>query len=78
MYGMLGKMMSQPSKTYTNLAGAKENKALFKDAITNVRTFTMRNHILGGQSWRYPSSFRTNSQRGGVSTPFPTPSGWGV
>lgn len=77
-YGMLGRMMAQPAKTYTNLAGAKLNMAQFRDAITMVRTFTARNSIFGGQSWRFPSNFRTNSQRGGVSTPFPTPSGWGV
>lgn len=77
-YGLLGKMAAQPGKTYTNLNLARDMMARFKDSITIVRTFTARNSIYGGQSWRYPSAFRTNSQRGGVSTPFPTPSGWGV
>lgn len=77
-YGMLGRMMAQPNKTYTNLAGAKLNMIQFRDAITIVRTEVARSQLYGGQSWRYPGNFRVNSQRGGVSTPFPTPSGQGI
>jgi hypothetical protein len=76
--GLLGKLMAHPGKSYTNGMQSKYHLARFRDAITIVRTAVARSNILGGQSWRYPSQFRVNSQRGGVSTPFPSPSGWGV
>lgn len=76
--GLLARMYAQPKRPYTNVIAARDRRAAFRDAITIVRTAVARSNLYGGQSWRYPSNFRTNSQRGGVSTPFPVPSSFGV
>ena len=76
--GLLAKMMLQPGKQYTNKEDAPTHYRRFRDGMAMVKTAVMRSNLYGGQSWRFPSTFRTQSQRGGVSTPFPSPSGWGV
>ena len=76
--GLIGSMMTQPGKSYTSPTGAQFHLRKFRDGMAMAKTETMRANIFGAQSWSYPRQFRTNSQRGGVSTPFPTPSGQGV
>jgi hypothetical protein len=76
--GLLGAMMAQPTKGYTNMAQSQYHLKRFRDGMAMVKTAVARSNLVGGQSWRFPSQFRSNSQRGGVSTPFPTPTSWGV
>jgi hypothetical protein len=76
--GLLGNMMAQPSKGYTNPMQSQYHLKRFRDGMAMVKTAVARSNLVGGQSWRFPSQFRSNSQRGGVSTPFPSSSGWGV
>ena len=76
--GLLGTMMAHPSKGYSNPQGSVMHLKKFRDGMAMVKTAVARSNLVGGQSWRFPSQFRSNSQRGGVSTPFPTPTSWGV
>lgn len=74
--GLLGRMMNQPSKSYSNDAKAVYHLKRFRDHIQVARVAAERGNLLGGQSWRFPQNFRSQSQRGGVSTPFPQPTSW--
>jgi hypothetical protein len=76
--GVVGTMMMQKGKTYTDFTNAPFHMKKFRDGMAMAKTATIRSGIFGGQSWGFPRTFRTNSQRGGVSTPFPTPSGQGI
>ena len=76
--GLLGTMMAHPSKGYSNPQGSVMHLKKFRDGMAMVKTAVARSNLVGGQSWRYPGNWRSNSQRGGVSTPFPTPTSWGV
>lgn len=76
--GVVGTMMMQKSKSYSDNSLGPYNLKRFRDGMDMAKTETMRSNLLGGQAWRYPNTWRSNSQRGGVSTPFPTPSGQGV
>lgn len=76
--GLIGSMMTQPGTSYTSVAGAQFHLRKFRDGMAMAKTETMRANIFGAQSWSYPRQYRTNSQRGGVSTPFPSPSGQGI
>lgn len=74
--GVLGKMMGQSTKSYSNDTLSTYHLRRFRDGIMQARVASERANLYGGQAWRYPNSFRTNSQRGGVSTPFPSPTSW--
>lgn len=74
--GLLGRMMLQPNKSYSSKDGAQYHLKRFRDGIAVAKTAVMRSNLFGGQSWRYPRNFRTQSQRGSVSTPFPQPTAW--
>ena len=74
--GVLGRMMGQTTKSYSNDTQAVYHLRRFRDGIMQARVASERANLYGGQAWRFPNAFRTNSQRGGVSTPFPTPTSW--
>jgi hypothetical protein len=76
--GLIGYLQMTPGKPYSNMAGAKYHLMRFRDQAMMAKVAVQRSNLLGGQSWRFPSQYRVNSQRGGVSTPFPTPTSWGV
>jgi hypothetical protein len=78
--GIVGTMQLQKGKPYydNSPTGAVFHLKKFRDGMAMAKVATMRSNLFGGQSWRYPAGWRTNSQRGGVSTPFPTPSGQGL
>ena len=74
--GVLGKMMGQSTKSYSNDTLSTYHLRRFRDGIMQARVASERANLYGGKAWRYPNSYRTTSQRGGVSTPFPRPTGW--
>jgi hypothetical protein len=76
--GVVGRMQMQKAKSYSDPTNGPINVKRLRDGIAMARTQAMRAYLYGGQAWRYPRNFRTNSQRGGVSTPFPSPTSWGV
>lgn len=76
--GVIGRMQMQSNKPYTNPTLATINVKSFLNMVAEARTAALRGNLYGGQAWRFPSNFRTNSQIGGVSTPFPQPTSWGI
>jgi hypothetical protein len=64
--GVLGKMMAQPGKSYSNERTGAYHLKRFRDAIARARVSKLRANTNGTQAWRYPQTFRTTSQRGGV------------
>jgi len=74
--GLLGKMMGQSTKPYSNETLSTYHLRRFRDGIMQARVAAERANLYGGQAWRFPGSFRTTSQRGGVSTPYPSEGGF--
>lgn len=66
--GILGNMMNEPGQAYSNEKGAAFHLARFRNSIQQARAAAMRGNTVGTQAWRFPQSFRTFGQRGGVST----------
>jgi len=61
--GLLGKMMSQPSKPYTNTQLSVFHMRKFKIGISSARVEWMRNNTYRQQAWAFPR-FAGGSQRG--------------
>lgn len=70
--GVLGKMMSQQQKSYSNSTSAAYHLKRFRTAIQMARTAANRANNVGAQSWSYPRGWGCNTQRGGVSTAWPS------
>lgn len=64
--GLLGKMMLQPGKSYSNERTATYHLKRFRDAIARARVSKLRASTNGTQAWRFPQTFRANTQQGGV------------
>lgn len=65
--GLLGRMMTQKNKSYSDQTLGIYQLKVFKDTVTRARVATMRNNTFGTQDWYYPQAFRTRGQHGGVS-----------
>jgi hypothetical protein len=76
--GIVGRMQMHKAKSYSDSSNGPINVKRLRDGIAMARAQAQRGYLYGGQAWRYPRQFRTNSQRGGVSTPFPQPTSFGV
>ena len=70
--GLLGKMMGQQTKSFSNAAMSKYHLQRFRTAIQLARTAAIRQNSVGAQEWAYPRGWSAGSQRGGVSTAWPT------
>lgn len=66
--GTLGKMMGQQNKSYSNASGSVYHLQKFNMGKAMARVQVQRQNLFGAQSWSYPRQFRTQGQRGGVST----------
>jgi hypothetical protein len=64
--GVLGKMMSDPNKSYTSATQAVYHLKRFRDAIARARVSKLRANTIGSAAWRFPQQFRMTSQQGGV------------
>jgi len=64
--GLLGKMMLQPNKGYSNMTLAQYHLKRFRDAIQRARVSKLRANTIGSSAWRFPQQFRMNTQRGGI------------
>ena len=76
--GIVGRMQMHKAKSYSDLNNGPINQKRFNDGVAQARAAANRGYLFGGQAWRFPRQFSTNSQRGGVSTMFPSPTTWGV
>lgn len=66
--GILGALQNQKNKSYSDTVGAKYNLSKFRQFIANVRSATLRANTRGASAWRFPQTFRSVSQKGGVPT----------
>lgn len=64
--GILGTLMNQKNKSYSDAKGAAYWLSKFRQYIANVRSATLRANTQGASAWRFPQSFRSVSQKGGV------------
>lgn len=64
--GLLGKMMTQPNKSYSNLTQGAYHLKRFRDAIQRARVSKLRANTIGASAWRFPQQFRSTSQQSGV------------
>ena len=65
--GLLGTMMGQPSKSYTQDSLSVYHLKRFRDGMAMVRVAMTRSNSVGSQNWVFPQNYRTRNQRGGVS-----------
>jgi hypothetical protein len=66
--GLLGRMMTQIAKSYSNATQGMFHLKKFQSAITGARIAALRANTLGTQAWGYPQAYRTRGQKGGIST----------
>lgn len=71
MDGLLGKMMGQQAKSYSNSTMSGYHLRRFRQAIKVARVEAEAANTVGAQAWAFPR-FAHGSQRGGVSTAWPT------
>lgn len=64
--GLLGKLMMQPAKSYSDKVTGAYHLKRFRDAIARARVSKLRASTNGAQAWRFPQQFRSDSQQGGV------------
>lgn len=55
--GVVGKMMSQVAKPYSNERMAIYHLRLFRNGIARARAEALRKNLQGAQAWRFPQSF---------------------
>lgn len=65
--GLLGRMMSQLNKSYSNDTLGTYHLKKFSDGIAMARVATLRANTFGTQRWHFPGGWRGRGQRGGVS-----------
>jgi hypothetical protein len=68
LHGVVGSMMMVPAQSYTNPQMAQFHLAKFNDGISGAFVASAKANTVGAQPWIFPQSFRSSSQRGGVST----------
>jgi hypothetical protein len=61
--GLIGRMMAQPAKPYTNLQLAVAHMAAFRRTISIAATESLHRNLNNAQAWVYPRSFSTRSRR---------------
>jgi hypothetical protein len=62
--GLLGHMMSQPAKPYSNERMAVYHSRRFRGMISRARVDAMHKNLHGGQAWRFPTSFSVRANNG--------------
>lgn len=63
--GLLGKMMLEANKSYSNASQGMLHMKEFRDVVNRARVATLRANTFGAQAWTFPQSFRTRNQRSG-------------
>lgn len=62
--GLLGRMMTQPNKPYSNSQMAVFHMRKFLQATASARVEWTRNNTYRAQAWAFPSGFSGGTQRG--------------
>lgn len=66
--GLLGNLMNEKDKSYSDSKGALYHLTKFRKGIVDARVARLRANTVGAQAWRFPQQFRANTQQGGVPT----------
>lgn len=61
--GVLGRMMAQPAKPYSNASLAAYHTRAFAAAIATARIEANRRYVYGAQRWRFPQTFNRYKRR---------------
>ena len=69
--GLLGRMMGQQAKSYSNSTLSVYHLRRFRSGLVSARTAAARQNTVGAQTWAYPQNFATSNQRSTMSTAFP-------
>lgn len=69
--GILGHMMMEQAKSYTNASSAMYHLKRFRDGIGEARNDAWNQNMLGGARWVFPQNFATHNQRGGSVATWP-------
>lgn len=56
--GLLGRLMSQPAKPYSNERMAIYHMRRFRDGMSRARVESSHQNLQDGQAWRFPKGFR--------------------
>ena len=64
LHGLLGRMMAQPNKPFSNLQLSVYHSRSFNSGISTARVEVQRNNKYRAQAWRFPG-FAGGSQKGG-------------
>ncbi len=65
--GLLGRMMSQTNKPFTNERMALYHLRRFRAALTAVRSAVNHQNTFGVNAWVFPPAYSTRNQKGGGS-----------
>lgn len=71
--GVLGNLMEQPGKSYSNQTNAAYHLKRFRQGIQIARTAAARENAFGAQTWRFPGGWESRNQRNGMVSAFPPP-----
>lgn len=69
--GLLGKMMAQPGKAWTNPTQSTYHLRRFRTGIQLARTAAERANLVGGQAWSYPRNATAGTQKSRSSASWP-------
>jgi len=61
--GVLGRMMGQPAKPYTNMQLAGAHAGAFRRCIAIASTESLHRNVQNGQAWMFPQQFSTRRWR---------------
>lgn len=64
--GLLGNLMNEKDKSYSDSKGALYHLTRFRKGIADARVARLRANTNGASAWRFPQTFRANTQQGGV------------
>ncbi len=69
--GVLGWLMSEPNKSYSNDTKSAYHLRRFRTGIQAARTAAARQNTFGAQTWAYPRGWESRSQRMFAAIGFP-------
>jgi hypothetical protein len=61
--GLMGRMMSQIAKPYSNTAMGTYHTKKFNNAMSQAKVEALHQNVYRGQSWRFPQSFQVRRFR---------------
>lgn len=65
--GLVGHMMQQMGKPYSNQGIANYHLSRFRNAVAAARVAALRRNAFGVQAWAFAQDWKMKSQRGGIS-----------